>query len=59
MDVDFEAIVKIFFSGILGIVALGMVLYFLSGILNRFDIGFPLLLIAIIALIFYIYTKLR
>lgn len=59
MDIDIEAIIKFFFSGLLGIVALGMLLFFVSGMFNRFDIGFPLLLIAIFVLIFYIYIKFR
>jgi hypothetical protein len=57
MSVDFNAIVKIFLTVLLGIVGLGLVLFFLSEMLNRSDIGVPILIIAIIALAVYIYTK--
>ena len=59
MSIDFNAIVKIFLTGLLGIVGLGLVLFFLAGMWNRFDIGVPILIIAIIALAVYIYTKVK
>ena len=57
MDIDFKTIIKL--SGMLGIVTLGMILFFISGMLYRFDIGLPLLLIAIVVLLFYIWIKSR